>query len=389
MMTAIEAKSVITPTEEVKDAVILIEDGVIKRVGAKAEIEIPSGARLINAQEKTVVPGFVDSHVHGGSGRDVMEPNDEALLKIAASLFRHGTVAFYPTTVTASRDHTLRAVEYLGQAIKRIESGEFLHYDRAHMAIPLGIHLEGPFISVEKRGIHSAEHITAPSKEYLNDLLDASDERIEILTVAPEVNGAVEFIRYARSLDLKIGVGHSNATFEEAEQAINAGATHAIHLFNAMRPWNHRDPGIIGAALADPRLACEIIADGIHVHPLNVRIAFQQKTHERILGITDATGATSMPDGRYHLAGMEIEVKNGVCRGPGGTLAGSTLTQDLAVKHFVEWRCCRFSEAVQTATLNTARLMGVDSHWGRIYEGRFSRFNIYDAHQSFLETRSC
>lgn len=183
-------------------------------------------------------------------------------------------------------------------------------------------------------------------------------------------------------------MGHSNATFEETERAINAGATHTVHLFNAMRPWNQRDPGIIGTAMADPRLSCEIIADGIHVHPLNVQIAFRQKTHEMILGITDATSATSMPDGRYELSGFEIEVKGGVCLGPDGQLAGSTLTQDRVVKHFVDWHCCNFREAIQTTSLNTARLMGVEPHHGRIAAGSLARFNFYDENLRFVEAKT-
>lgn len=388
MLTAIQTKSVITPLEEIEEAVILVEAGIVKRVASRKDLEIPAEATIVDAKDKTVVPGFVDIHVHGGAGHDVMHPTDEALSAVSTSLFRHGTSAFYPTTVSASRDQTLRAVEFLGEAIKRIEAGEFPGQNREPIAIPLGIHLEGPFISTTKRGTHPAQHITPPSKEFLNDLLDASDERIELLTVAPEVEGAVEFIRYARSLDLKIGLGHSNATFEETERAINAGATHTVHLFNAMRPWNQRDPGIIGTAMADPRLSCEIIADGIHVHPLNVQIAFRQKTHEMILGITDATSATSMPDGRYELSGFEIEVKGGVCLGPDGQLAGSTLTQDRVVKHFVDWHCCNFREAIQTTSLNTARLMGVEPHHGRIAAGSLARFNFYDENLRFVEAKT-
>ncbi|MGB7624979.1 MAG: N-acetylglucosamine-6-phosphate deacetylase [Terriglobia bacterium] len=388
MLTAIQTKSVITPHEEIPEAVILVEDGVVKRLASKNELEIPAGARLIEAPDRIVAPGFVDIHVHGGAGFDLMQPSDEVLSAVSASLFRHGTTAYYPTTVTASRDQTLSAVEYLGQAIKRMEAGEFSNPGREEMATPLGIHLEGPFISMTKRGTHPIQHIMPPSKEFLNDLLDASDERIEILTIAPEIEGAVEFIRYAKSLDLKIGLGHSNATFEETERAINAGATHAVHLFNAMRPWNQRDPGIVGAALADPRLSCEIIADGIHVHPLNVQIAFRQKSFEKILGVTDATSATSMPDGRYQLAGFEIEVKNGVCLGPDGQLAGSTLTQDRVVKHLVDWHCCSFREALQTASLNIARLMGIEAHHGSIAAGMPARFNFFDQNLAFVETKT-
>ncbi len=386
MKTAIESGVVITPREEVREAVILIEDGIVQQVTVRTQAEIPKDARTVEWKDLTIVPGFVDTHVHGGAGRDVMEASDEALCTIAASLFRHGTVAFYPTTVTASREQTLQTVAYLGKAIHRIEKNELPGFDKDRMAIPLGIHLEGPFISPEKRGTHPTQFITLPSKEFLNELLDASDERVEILTVAPEVEGAVEFIQYARSLDLRVGIGHSNATFEEAERAIQSGATHAIHLFNAMRSWNQREPGIVGAALADPRLSCEIIGDGVHVHPLNVRIALRQKTFEKILAITDATSATAMPDGRYKLAGFEIDVKNGVCIGPGGMLAGSTLTQERAVQHFVEWHCCSFREAVQTATLNTAALMGMESHWGRIAQGTAAKFNLYDEHQTFRES---
>jgi N-acetylglucosamine-6-phosphate deacetylase len=387
MLTAVQTKSVITPLEEIQEAVILVEEGMVKRVASNADLEIPTDARIVDAHDRTVVPGFLDLHVHGGAGHDVMHASDESLSAVSRSLFRHGTTAFYPTTVSASRDHTLRAVEFLGQAIKRIETGEFSRQNREPMAIPLGIHLEGPFINPAKRGTHPAHHITAPSKEFLNDLLDASDERIELLTVAPEIEGAIEFIRYARSLDLKIGLGHSNATFEETERAINAGATHAVHLFNAMRSWNHRDPGIVGAALADPRLSCEVIADGVHVHPLNVQIAFRQKSYERILGVTDATSATSMPDGRYQLAEFEIEVRGGVCLGPDGQLAGSTLTQDRVVKHFVDWHCCSFREAIQTTTLNIAHLMGVEAHHGRIVEGSLARFNLYDENLKFVEAK--
>ena len=386
MHTALFTPLLLTPKDEVSDAVVLIEDGIVKQTGSKTQISLPADIRSVDLSDKIVVPGFVDIHVHGGAGRDSMEANDEALCTIARSLFQHGTVAFYPTTVTASREQTLRAVGYLGQAIRRINENALPEFDRTSMALPLGIHMEGPFISPEKPGTHPIEHIMAPSKEFLNDLLDASDERIEILTVAPEVEGAFEFIRYARSLDLKVGIGHSNATFEEAEDAVKAGATHAIHLFNAMRPWNQRDPGIVGAALADPRLLCEIIADGIHVHPLNVRIAFQQKSFERILTITDATSATSMPDGRYHLAGFEIEVRSGVCLGPGGMLAGSTLTQDRAVKHLADWKCCSFREAVQTASWNTAHLAGMEAHYGRIGEGAFARFNLFDTDRNFCES---
>lgn len=387
MLTALHTKSVITPTETIEDALVLIEDGVIKNVGARNALEVPDQARRVDESEKTAVPGFVDIHVHGGAGRDVMDPSDEALTTIATSLFRNGTLAFYPTSVSADRETTLRAVEHLGQAIRRFETGELKSASKEPLAIPLGIHLEGPFISKEKRGTHPAEQIIPPSKEFLNDLLDASDERIELLTVAPEVEGAVEFIRYARTLDLKIGIGHSNATFEEAERAIQAGATHATHLFNAMRPWHQREPGIVGATLGDPRLLCEVIADGVHVHPLNVRIAFQQKSVRGILGITDATSATAMPDGHYQLAGFEIEVRNGVCWGPGGMLAGSTLTQTRAIKNMTDWRCCTFSEAVQTASLNTAHLMGVDTHFGRIAAGTLARLNFYDGDSNFLEAR--
>jgi N-acetylglucosamine-6-phosphate deacetylase len=388
MLTAIRTKSVITPLEEIQEAVILVEEGIVKRLASKTDLEIPAEARIMDAHDKTIVPGFLDIHVHGGAGHDVMHSSDESLSAVSRSLFRHGTTAFYPTTVTASRDQTLRAVEFLGQAIKRIEAGEFPGQTQEPMATPMGIHLEGPFISTAKRGTHPAQHIAPLSKEFLNDLLDASDERIELLTVAPEIEGAVEFIRYARSLDLKIGLGHSNATFEETERAINAGATHAVHLFNAMRPWSHRDPGIVGTALADPRLLCEVIADGIHVHPLNLQIVFRQKSYEKILGITDATSATTMPDGRYQLAGFEIEVKGGVCLGPDGQLAGSTLTQDRVVKHFVDWHCCNFREAIQTTTLNIAHLMGVEAHHGSIAEGSLARFNFYDENLRFVEAKT-
>ncbi|HZD93323.1 MAG TPA: N-acetylglucosamine-6-phosphate deacetylase, partial [Candidatus Sulfotelmatobacter sp.] len=337
------------------------DDGTIAQVGSRTAMEMPAGARRLDFPDLVLAPGFIDIHIHGGAGYDVMESDNTMLAAIEIQMARHGVTAYLPTTVTASEDRTLRALEHLGKASQRSEG--------AGRARPLGIHLEGPFISHAKRGVHPPANLIQPSPQALERFWEASEGTIRMMTIAPELPGAVETIRHAHTLGVHSSLGHSNATYQETRAAIAAGADHATHTFNAMRPLDHREPGIVGAVLEGDELTADLIADGIHVDRSMVKLFLRAKGDDRAILITDAISATGKPDGTYRLGDFEVEVKDGRCEHD-GKLAGSVLTLDRAVRnvmHFAHWRLER---AVKLATLNPARLLGITGLRGTVAPGR-------------------
>jgi N-acetylglucosamine-6-phosphate deacetylase len=311
-----------------------------------------------------IAPGYVDLHIHGSAGYDVMDDTTEALPAIEQLLARHGVTSYFPTTVTAPMDATLRALERLADAIENREQNDNKKDDVKGRPLPLGIHLEGPFISHARRGVHPAENLLAPKLSTFEQFWQAARGRIRMMTIAPELDGAPEVIAEAARRGVCVSLGHSDADFEAAERGIAAGARHATHTFNAMRPLghrtvdhrtaDHRSPGILGAVLTDRRVSADIIADGVHLDPAIVKLFAQAKGPERTVLITDATSATGMPDGRYRLGSFEVDVRDGKCMAD-GKLAGSVLTMDLAVRNlarFAEWD---LSQAIAAASRNPAR----------------------------------
>jgi len=292
-----------------------------------------------------------------------MEGDPAALPAIERQMVKHGVTSYLPTTVTAPEASILAALERLGKAI----NGE----TDPGRARPLGIHLEGPFISHTKRGVHPAESLRDPSPEALDRFWQASGGTIRMMTVAPELSGAVETIRHARSLGIHSSMGHSNATSRDANAGIAAGADHATHTFNAMRALDHREPGILGAVLANDELTADIIADGVHVDPAVVRLFLRAKGEERAILITDAISATGMPEGQYRLGPFVVEVKGGRCEYQ-GKLAGSVLTLDRAVRNAMRFAGWKLPQAVRLATLNPARLLGLQAQRGMLAPGRIA-----------------
>jgi len=356
----VEAGTLLTPAQEIPEARIQIADGHIEKLGSREAITVPPGYSVLDAGRFTVAPGMIDLHIHGAAGRDVMEATAEALDAISGFLARHGTTAFVPTMVSAGLKTTTECVAALAELLER----------RAWPgALPLGIHMEGPFINPEKRGTHRPENIVSPELETFRNWVERARGKLRILTIAPELPGTIEILREARSRDILVGIGHSNATYAEAQEAIAAGATHGIHLFNAMRPLSHRDPGIVAAVLASDAIYAELIADGVHLDPVVVSLAAHLKSFDRLLLITDATSATGMPDGTYQLGTMKVQVKDGVSRDSEGRLAGSTLTQDVAVRNVMSWTGCSMTQALRAATLNPATLLRCDGRKGMLREG--------------------
>ncbi len=361
MKLAILAGTVLTPQEEIRDCTVLVEDDRIAAVGPG--ISVPADARRLDARNKICVPGFIDLHVHGAGGHDLMEATPEAFQAVGRVLAAHGTTSYFPTTLTASVPRTVEALKHLGEFVRRRESPP-----SDLQAHPLGIHMEGPFLNTLRKGVHPAQHILAPAPELFDTFHQAAGGMLRILTVAPEIEGAEPVIRRAFERGVRVGMGHTDATFEQAEHAVGLGVRHVIHVFNAMRPFSHRDPGILTAALLDDRLSTELIADGVHVYEPAIRLLVRAKGPNRVLLITDGLAAVGMGDGAYRLAELEITVKGPVACNREGVLAGSVLTLDRAVRNMVKFTGLPLQDVVKMATLNQALLMGLERK-GRIAPG--------------------
>src|SRR5947209_15214415 len=364
MKTVITAARLFTPTECIELPLVTIEDGHIAALATRDHTELPSNARHIDFPGMVLAPGFIDIHIHGGAGHDVMEADSSALAAIQTAMERTGVTSYLPTTVTAPEDRLLHALDHLGRAV----AGNEQHKTGA---VPLGIHLEGPFISHAKRGVHPPENLMQPSSQSFDRFWQASGGGILMMTIAPEIPGAVETITHAKQLGVCCSLGHSDASYKEAVQGIAAGATHATHTFNAMRAFDHREPGILGAVLTDEALTADIIADGIHVAPAALKLFLAAKGPERAILITDAISATGMPAGRYRLGTFDVDVKDGRCEYQ-GKLAGSVLTLDRAVRNVMTFASWPLAKAVRMATLNPANVLGISSERGTLAVGHIA-----------------
>jgi len=361
MKTVITAKTLYTPTEQIDSPVVIIDDGCVLSLGPREHTELPAGARHLDFPGMVLAPGFIDIHIHGGAGHDVMEAEPSVLAAIETAMARTGVTSYLATTVTAPEDRLLHALEHLGKAIGQNQR----HPNRA---VPLGVHLEGPFISHAKCGVHPPENLVQPSPQLFDKFWQASTGRIRMMTIAPEIRGAIETIQHAKTLEVHASLGHSDATYVQALQGIAAGATHATHTFNAMRAFDHREPGILGAVLTDDTITADIIADGIHVAPATLKLFLAAKGPERAILITDAISATGMPEGRYKLGTFDVDVKDGRCEYK-GKLAGSVLTLDRAVRNVMSFVSWPLANAVRSATLNPAKLLGISSDRGTLARG--------------------
>jgi len=355
-LTAITAARLLTHDHVLELPLLLVEDGVIIKITTQGETAIPAAAKHLNFSGQNITPTFLDVHVHGAAGHDVMEATPAALNTVGKFLATRGVAHFLPTTVTAPLEETLRALESIaGYIDAKDQTG----------AMPLGIHLEGPFLSHTKRGVHSPELLQPPSVELFDRFWQTARGHIKLMTIAPEVPGALELIAHATAKGVRISIGHSNATLAEARAGIRAGAVSATHTFNAMRALDHREPGIAGAVLDEKDLFAEIICDGIHVAPEMVRLYWLAKGPHRAMLITDGISATGMPDGEYMLGHhLRVQVKDGRCTSTGsqsGVLAGSVLTMDRAVANFKSFTGAPLQQVAMLASRNPAQMLGLSS----------------------------
>ncbi len=352
-MIAFTAGRLYTPLETIDHPLVLAEHGRILEVTSRVAKPVPFGVRLVEFADAILAPGLIDIHIHGGAGHDVMEDDPASLAAVEALIARHGVTGYFPTTVTAPLDHILAALERLASAIEDRRAGA-----GSGRARPLGIHLEGPFLSHAKRGVHPPQHLLVPSHAVFERFWQASRGHIKLMTIAPELEGAQAVIAEAARRGVCVSLGHSDADLKSARGGVDAGARHVTHAFNAMRAFDHRDPGIVGEMLTDSRISADIIADGIHVDPAVVELFLKAKGPEGAVLITDATAATGMPDGRYRLGSLEVEVSEGKCMAE-GRLAGSVLTMDRAVRNVMQFADWELQQALRLATLNPARVAGL------------------------------
>jgi N-acetylglucosamine-6-phosphate deacetylase len=361
---AVYAGRVLTPQDELSDTVILVDDGRIVALGHRDEVAVPAGALDYAAGGMTVVPGFVDVHIHGAGGHDVMEGNPRALDRITSTVARYGTTSIVATTVTAPVDDTCTSLEGIAHYIHKRATEDGSRFG----AEILGIHLEGPFISKECRGVHPPAYLEKPSAQLLDKFMQAAGGFARMITMAPELPGGIELVAHAAAAGLVVGMGHTDADYAQARHAIRAGARHAVHTYNAMRPFSHRDPGVIAAVMTEPDVTAEIIADLVHVAGPAIQVLLGVKGFDTVLAITDGIAATGMGDGTYRLGTFEVTVRDGVCRNAEGKLAGSTLTLDRALRNLVSLGV-PLKDAVRMMTILPARRLGLAGKKGIVAVG--------------------
>jgi N-acetylglucosamine-6-phosphate deacetylase len=364
LATLLLARQLFTPLEVIDDAALVIEDGTISAVGARAKVDVPSSAQIIDFGDAVLAPGLIDIHIHGGAGHDVMEGSDESLAAIETLMAVHGVTSYCPTTVTAPVDAALRSLDVLGKAVERASSAN----GDSTRARPLGVHLEGPFLSHAKRGVHPPALLQPASRELFDRMWQATGGRVSVMTIAPEIDGALDLIAEASRRGVCVSLGHSDAELPQARVAIAAGARHATHTFNAMRALDHRNPGLLAAVLTDDTMTADIIVDGIHVDPVMVDLFLRAKGVDGAVLITDAISATGMPDGTYMLGGFPVQVHDGRCEFD-GRLAGSVLTLDRALRNAMEFTGTSLQNAIRMATLNPARVLGIAKRKGNLCVG--------------------
>jgi N-acetylglucosamine-6-phosphate deacetylase len=363
MRTVITAEKLWNGTRLILHPLVEIEDGRIVSIRSREAGGSTGPGAVMDYPGATLAPAFFDVHMHGGAGHDVMEATPEALLAVGGFLASRGTGSYLATTVTAPMDATLRALAGLAKLVAKAPD------EATHKAWPIGIHLEGPFLSHAKKGVQPAEHLLAPDVASFDRFFEAAEGHIRLMTMAPELPSAVELVAHATARGVRVSLGHSDATAAETRAGIAAGAVSATHTFNAMRALDHREPGILGTVLTTDSLYAELICDGIHTAPELVKLWWRAKGPERAILVTDAMSAAGMPDGEYQLGGFAVQVANGRATAR-GVLAGSVLTLDRALSNFLEFTGAELEHGLRLLTANPASMTGFLDEAGALAVGR-------------------
>lgn len=368
----LKAKQVFTEQGIKSNHYVMVDNGVITQISDKASLGIP----VLDLGDNHLMPGFIDMHIHGREGCDVMDGKLSSLNTISKSLAQHGVVGFLATTVTAKWQDSLQAFTTIGEAAHTNMDG----------AKVLGAYNEGLFFTDEHKGAHNEKFFLRLTKERVDAIYQASQGMLKVVAMAPEFDDSKEMITYLDTLGVKVMLGHTNANFQQTVDALEAGACGGVHIFNGMSGIHHRDPGCAGAVLMDPDAIAEVIADGVHLHPSIMQMVYKLKGPEKIALISDCINAGGFVDGTYRLGELDVYVKDGVARTESGSLAGSTLTLETAVKNLVELAKVPLLEAVHMASLVPATFLGLADKQGSIAVNKQANFAILDDNQQVQAT---
>lgn len=349
-----------------------IKDG---KFGVFSKKRPSEGAEIIDYGGYWIAPGLVDTHIHGFNNHDIMDNDVAGLNEISEGLLSCGVTSFLPTTLTSSTEALNHVVEMIGA-----------HYTKVHGAKIKGIFLEGPFFTEKHKGAQNTNYFCDPSVEKLKVWQTLSNDSIKKIALAPERNGAAEFIEYAAGEGIAVALAHSDATYAEAKHAVEKGASIFVHTFNGMSPLHHREPGMAGAAMNLKDVFAEIICDGHHVHPAAANILMNVRGREQTVLVTDCMMAGGMPEGTYQLGEFPVEVKAGAARIEGGSLAGSILQLKDAVKNVVDWGIATPEEAIYMASTAPAKSIGMDGECGKIAEGHAADFIVLNSNLDLMAT---
>lgn len=379
--------NIVLPDKILTDGQIIAETGKIVYVGKSVNFlgkqrnidsYIDGGYDQVYASSEGYLwPGLIDIHIHGSGGADVMDGSEEALTTMARNLLNYGVTGFLPTTLSAPFKDLRDLLEIISNYKifkSKAYKSRLINKNIIDEAEILGIHLEGPWLNPNYKGAHKESCLLTPQKGEGRELFNSAQGELKLVTIAPEIVNGLEMIKELKELGVIVSIGHSDATYEEIRKAVEWGVTNITHTYNAMSGFHHREPGVTGAALFTDRLQCELIADGLHVHPLAIKGLYKLKGSKNIILVSDGIRAIGMPEGKYNLGGLEVMCENGAARLNDSTLAGSLLTLNKAVINMMNYADIAIWEAVSMASLNPARMLGLDKEIGSIEVGK--RANI-------------
>lgn len=354
-----------------KNKIIEIEDGKITAFLDK----IPNGERFMDYSDFIAAPGYVDTHIHGYGGYDILDGTEEGLLEISKGIVNNGVTTFLATTLTAPTDVLDKACKNVGD-----------NYAKCTGAKVGGIFLEGPFFTTKYKGAQNPEYMSDPDFDKLKKWHELSNGLVRKIAIAPEMKGTEEFIKESKKLGVYVALGHSDASYEEAYKAVMAGASIFVHTYNGMSPLHHRKPGMVGAALSIDNVYAELICDGHHVHPAAANVVMKARGKDEVVLITDCMMAGGMPEGQYKLGEFDVNVKDGTARLEDGSLAGSILRLEDGAKNVVKWNIATAFEAVQMASQVPAKSVGLGDVAGVLDIGRYADINILDENLEIVAT---
>lgn len=368
----VKAEAIYCQETVLKNHLMLIDNGRISDFTENPQAGVP----IHDYGDAAIIPGLIDLHIHGREGCDVIDCKMSSIETISCSLAEHGVTGFLATTVTTDWQQTLNAMSVIGQAYTQQPSGAQL----------LGGYSEGLFFSEVHKGAHNQDYFLELSQSHLEAMINAATGSLKVVALAPEKPGANALIEYLTAQGIRVMLGHCDANYEQTQSALEHGACGGVHVFNGMRGIHHRDPGCAGAVLMNDDALVEVIADGVHLHPTILKLIYKLKGPQKIALISDCINAGGLNDGEYKLGKMDVVVQQGVARTASGSLAGSTLTLEQAVKNMHQLGSVELREAINMASIVPAQFLNIASQVGSLAEGKHANFAILNSDFSIQAT---